>query len=406
MNKVDSFSLKFYLLPPKAGHDKAKIYLRIIVDRLKAELFTGHSVHLNHWDTVREKSTAKIDIALNEDLAEIKNKIISIKRRLQYEEKPVSAKLLKDVYTGATEVRKFLLEYFSEHIHQIEKLPTEYSEGTVSNYRTTLKHLQSFLVTRKVKDIPIQQVDYKFISAWDLHLMNITNIVHKATMDRNTANKQHQRLKAVLFKAIREDILEKNPYQSFKLKNNKTNRDFLTEEELESLRTHTLGDNKSLQKVRDIFLFSVYTGLRFGDATELKLQHIRKTKEGKVWIDKEQEKTGEMLRVPLLKPAIEIIDIYDNEERKISGYVLPRISHQKVNAYLKVIAELAGIPKVLTHHVARHTFATTITLSNEVPLEVVSKLLGHTSIRATQIYAKITDKYLSKVTNKLDEKYK
>ncbi len=394
MAKVESFSLRYYLLPPKAGHDKAKIYLRIIVDRLKAELFTGHSVHLNNWDTLREKSTAKADTALNEDLTEIKNKIISIKRRLQYEEKPVSARLLKDIYTGATEIKKFLLDYFSEHTRQIEKLPTEYSDGTVSNYRTTLKHLQSFLATRKLKDIPIQQVDYKFISDRDLHLMNITNVVHKATMDRNTANKQHQRLKAVLFKAMREELLEKNPYQNFKLKNNKTNRDFLTEEELERLKSHSLGGNKSLQKVRDIFLFSVYTGLRFSDAAELEVQHIRRTRDGKAYFDKEQVKTSEMLQVPLLENAIKIIDKYDNEERKITGRILPKMSHQKVNTYLKVIAELAGISKVLTHHVARHTFATTITLSNDTPLEVVSKLLGHASIRPTQIYAKVQNKYL------------
>jgi site-specific recombinase XerD len=234
--------------------------------------------------------------------------------------------------------------------------------------------------------------------------MTVSNVVTKGTMDRNSVNKQHQRLKAVLFKAIREGYIEKNPYQNFKLKNNKTHRDFLTEEELELIKTHPLGGNASLQKVRDIFLFSVYTGLRFGDASQLTVNHIRKDKEGKFWIEKMQGKTNEMLRIPMLKPAVEIMEKYDTLERKVTNCILPKISHQKVNAYLKTIADLIGTQKQLSHHVARHTFATTITLSNNVPLEIVSKLLGHTSTKATQVYAKITNKYLIQITDQLDKK--
>jgi integrase/recombinase XerD len=403
MNNQESFSFKFIILPQSDGKT-AKIFARITVDRKKAEFFTGHFVEINNWDQASQKSLSKKNSILEEDLTSIKNNIINIKRRLIYDEKPLSAKLIKDIYTGANEIKQFLLEYFLEHINQIEKLSKEYSLGTVSNYKTTYKHLVNFLGTRKLKDIPLSQVDSKFIHDFDFHLMTYINLVSKTTMDRNTANKQHQRLKAVIYKAIRSETLIKNPYQNFKLRNTRTNRDFLTDGEIKQMKDHSLGDNASLQKVRDIFLFSVYTGLRFGDAIELNTQHIKIDKNGKPWIEKVQGKTDEMLRIRMLIPAIEIMNKYDREERKITGFILPRISHQKVNAYLKVIAELSGIQKTLTHHIARHTFATTIALSNNVPLEMVSKMLGHTSVKATQIYAKITSKYLNEVTDRLDEK--
>lgn len=404
MASKDSFSFKFFIIPQASGV-MAKIFLRITVDRKKAEIYTGHTVLPEHWNEEQQQSEYKKDKALNEDLVGIKNEIIAVKRRLQYENKPISAKVIKDIYTGASEVKHTLFDYYRQYLEQIEKLTKEYSKGTVKNYRVTYRHLQNFLASRKVKDLPLTLVDNKFANDFDFHLMTYVNPVTKVTMDRNTANRQHNRLKTILNKAVREGILDKSPYDNFKLKDNATNREFLTEEELELLKHHPLGGNKSLQRVRDIFLFSVYTGLRFGDAQQLKLTHVRKDKEGKYWIEKAQEKTTTMLRIPMLRPAVTLFEKYDCEERKITGFILPRISNQKVNAYLKIVAELTGISKQLTHHVARHTFATTITLSNDVPLEIVSKLMGHTSIRTTQIYAKITDKFLSEITTRLDEKF-
>ena len=133
MRKVDSFTLKFFLLISKEASISAKIYLRITVDRKKAEIYTAYTVLIENWDDIRQQSSAKQDSAINEDLIDFKNRIISIKRRLQYEDKPLSAKLIKDIYTGATSVNKFLLEYFNEHIQQNDRLKKEYSKGTVSN---------------------------------------------------------------------------------------------------------------------------------------------------------------------------------------------------------------------------------------------------------------------------------
>jgi site-specific recombinase XerD len=166
-----------------------------------------------------------------------------------------------------------------------------------------------------------------------------------------------------------------------------------------------LGGNQSLEKVRDIFLFSVYTGLRFEDAQALTMDRLSKDKAGKTFLTIEQEKTNEPLVLPVLEPAVKIVSKYKSSpERKILNKVLPKISNQKLNVYLKVIADLASIDKKLTHHVARHTCATTVLLSNDVPIEVVSKWLGHTNIKTTQIYAKITNVYLQKVANNLSKK--
>lgn len=222
---------------------------------------------------------------------------------------------------------------------------------------------------------------------------------------RNTVNKHHSRLRTILIRAVKEGHITKNPYIDFQLKYTPSSRTFLTEEELKKITENNLGDNESLKRVRDIFIFSVYTGMRFEDAQLLTIDRIEKDKKNNYTLRIEQEKTKEPLLIPLLKPALDIIKKYENSpERKVFKKVLPKITNQKVNSYLKVIADITGIEKNLTHHVARHTCATTILISNDVPIEAVSKWLGHTNIKTTQIYAKITNNYLQKVAEKVESK--
>ncbi len=397
----ESFSLKFYVYIAPTGNESPKVYCRIRINNQKAEFSTGNTINPKEWDAVRQRSTK--DRRLNEELISIQNKINDIKRELHYAQKPITAKIVKDLYTGATVSEVYLVKYIIAFIDKIENMPSEFSKGTVQNYRSTLKHLQSFLQKQQTKDVLIEQLNYKMISDFDYYLLNCINPQTKQKIERNTVNKIHQRLKAILNRAIKEEILTKNPYLNFTFKFNKTQRDFLSENELEKLQNHSLGDNLSLLKVRDIYMFSVYSGLRFGDAINLKIDNISLDKDGSRWIQIIQEKTKEPFRVPMLTPAVILMDKYEAES-KITGYILPRISHQKLNAYLKVIAEMVGIPKNLTHHTARHTFATTITLSNEMPIEVVSKMLGHNNFRSVQVYAKITNQHLKGMTDKLDEK--
>lgn len=396
-----SFSIKFYLQTPKSGTGKATVYIRIIVDRQKAELSTRIQVDPKNWDEQNQRVVK--GKPANEQLDQIATEIRQIRNKFVFQHKPVSAKLIRDIYTGASLAQRSLLEYFQEHIDKLSALPSqEVAKGTVANYRATLGHLRTFVAQQKIKDILLEQVNYKFIADFEHYLLLSINPQNGKPIERNTVNKQHQRVKAVLNKAIREDLLAKNPYINFTFKFTKTSRNFLTDDELDKLQWHSLADNKSLLRVRDIYLFSVYTGLRFSDAMGLKTENIVREKDGSRWLQIVQEKTDEYLRIPILAPAGVLIDKYDNAERAITGRILPAITNQKLNAYLKTITELVGIEKELTHHTARHTFATTITLANDVPIEVVSRMLGHTSIKHTQIYAKITNQHLRKAADKLD----
>ncbi|MBK6989839.1 MAG: integrase catalytic domain-containing protein, partial [Bacteroidetes bacterium] len=167
------------------------------------------------------------------------------------------------------------------------------------------------------------------------------------------------------------------------------------------MKEHNLNHNPTLIKIRDIFLFSVYTGLRFVDAQMLTMDKVIKVKEDKYMIKYCSRKNRRSLTIPFLLPAVKIMEKYnDSPERKMFNRVIPSMSNQKLNSYLKVIASLVGITKTLSHHVATHTCATTVLLNNEVPMEVVSKWLGHTSIKTTQIYGKITNNYMQKIADK------
>ena len=205
--------------------------------------------------------------------------------------------------------------------------------------------------------------------------------------------------------AVKENLVKKNPYNDFKIKDEKANREFLSNEEVELLANHSLGDNQSLDKVRDVFLFSCYTGLRYQDAQDLRAENVIIDNDKNYWLSFIQNKTGAKELFPLLDPAIKIYHKYDHN-REVTGQVLPKLSNAKINSYLKVIAELTGMNKKLTHHVARHTFATTITLSNGVPLEIVSAYLGHADLTTTKIYAKITPNLKLGVAQMLNQKLK
>ncbi len=413
----ESFSIRFVPNPIRDNVKQGKIYIRIIVNRKKAEIATEHIIESSLWDAASQRVKRKP--RLNEELVHYENEILAIKRELVFKGKPISAKIIKDLYTGAGKSRHYLLDYYEKYYQSLQQT-TEFAHDTVRSYNTTLGHLRKFLLSKQVDDMRLvddekllgsmdydvlpEQVDYTFIREFDEFMMTRPSQQYGKPMGRNSANKQHTRFKKVLNTARKEGLMENRPYEDFELKSEKTNRDFLTEVELQKMKAHDLHGNESLIKVRDIFLFSVYTGLRFAHAMSLKRHHVVQDKEGAWWFDTEQGKTNGPLYTPLLKPAVEIMEKYDNEERKVMGNILPKISNVKVNLYLKTIADITGIHKHITHHVARHTFATTITLSNDVPLEVVSKLLGHTEIKTTQIYAKITTKYLGEHARRLEGK--
>ncbi len=399
---INTLSIRYYLNEYKAKGKKYPIYLRITLNRKKAEAATSYYLEPKEWDESLQRT--KKNKQINEDLIANEQKVYDIVRNLEKTQKPITAHIIKTYLTGKDKVAAYLLEAYDKHMDRLEA-GGEVEKETVQRYRESKAHLIGLLQDKKLEDILIEHIDYKFISVLDLYLLNQKVNHSEKTMERNTVNKHHSRLRTILIRAMREGYIIKNPYVDFKLKNTPSNRTFLTEDELKEIINHPLGNNESLKRVRDIFIFSVYTGLRFEDAQQLTIDRIVKDKKGNYSLTIAQEKTNEPLSIPVFKPAVDVIKKYeDTAERRIYDKVLPKITNQKLNAYLKVIADLTGIKKNLTHHVARHTCATTILLSNEVPMEVVSKWLGHTNIKTTQIYAKITNTYLQKMAEKIEDK--
>jgi len=402
---VQPISIKFYLNQLKKKGSKFPIYLRIIVDRKKAEVYTSHSVSLKDWDENKERT--KRLVLINQSLSDLEYQVYEIVNQIKKDNKKLTAIAIKNILTKKDKLDYTIIEYYESCLERM-KIAKEVEEVTINMYGYTKNHLANFLrEEKKVDDFPIRNIEYRFLTDFDTYLLCQKVSHSERTLERNTVSKHHSRLRTILIQAMKEGYLSSNPYANFKLKSMPTQRTFLNDDELTRLLNHGLGGNESLLRVRDIFIFSVYTGLRFEDTQLLTMDRIEKDKEGRLNLLISQDKTGEPLSIPLLPQAAQIVKRYKGlPERKIHNRVLPKISNQKLNSYLKVIAELTQIKKTLTHHVARHTCATTVLLGNEVPIEVVSKWLGHTTIKTTQVYAKVTNSYLHKIAERIGNKNK
>jgi len=266
----------------------------------------------------------------------------------------------------------------------------DYALGTLKRYETTLMHLVAFMKHRyNVSDLDIKQIDHLFITDLEFYLKTVKNIENNSTV------KYISNFKKIVRIAHANGWLDKDPFLRYKGKIRDIEKHFLDTNELDLLMNKDFSIDR-LAQVRDIFVFSCYTGLAYVDAAKLSKEHIIKGIDGEDWISIMRTKTKIKCRIPILPEAKRILEKYKNDPScQVSGKLLPILSNQKMNAYLKEIADLCGITKNLTFHIARHSFATTITLSNNVPLESVSKMMGHSNTIMTQKYAKILDKKLS-----------
>jgi len=389
-------SIKYYLLTTRATKGELPIYLRITMDRKKAELHSGYTCIAKDW--LGEEQLTKSNNTINNELSKKRTNIYELIIDLERKNKAVSATILKDLLSGKNKIEIGLLAYFERHIVEI-KIKNEIKTISINKYNQSVNTLKEYIQKKyKKQESIINQVDYDFINGYDLFLRE-TYSLHK-----NTINKYHSRFRTILLKALAEGHLFKQPYANFKLNSVKTDREFLSQIELNKIIEFDLSHNSSLDKVKDLFIFSVYTGLRFQDAQSLTIDNLGKYK-NKAFIKFIQQKTSRTIEIPLLPAAIKIIDKYSKTaEREVFKKLLPEISNQKVNAYLKVIANLSGLNRTISHHIARHTFATTICLNNNMKLEDVSMLLGHSSLKTTQIYGKITQDRLHQSIKSITKK--
>ena len=390
---LQSFSIKFFPLASRVKTNDFPIYCRITIDRKKAEFYTGQNTSITKWDD--SKGRVKGNPDKSGILSLIEENIRKYYTQKVMKGEHVSAKECRDHIKGNNDNATGLLQYVSKYINDLLLLPDEYSTSTIKLYRSLRVHLQNYLNSKGQKEILLIEFNLKKVNEFEFFLRT------QAKLNINSSTKYLKQLKSVYNRAIQFGIAKENPLKDFKFKHEKVNRSYLTKEEIHSLeKLDSL--NKSLEIVRDCFLLSVYTGLRYSDINELTTKNIRLDREKNTWIDLNMVKTNDVLNIPVLDKANDIFKKYKIHAEQ-TGKLIPVLSNQKLNSYLKILADFSGINKKITFHVARHTFATTITLSNNIPIEVVSKLLGHSSLETTQIYAKITNNYLLETNSKLNK---
>ena len=400
-----AINILFY--PKKRDSDtdgKVIIYCRVTVNSKRAEFSLRRTVDEQRWDSHsgRLRGTTMEVSKFNRFLDNVKNRLFEIYDSLLKDRKDVSATIVKNTYLGKEGKEYMLLEIFQEHNEEIESLLGKgFTKGTLQRYKAAYKHVSAYVLQNYHRnDIPVRRVDHKFIAGLEYFLKSQRNCEH------NTAIKYVVNFKKIMRIALANEWITKDPFFHWKATWKTKEKQYLTQSELDTLR-----EKKSflprLDLVRDIFVFCCYTGLAYSDVQQLRQEHIIIGVNGDRWIKMPRKKTKAISSIPLLPPAEEIILKYSEHPYVLDGKgVLPVLTNQKSNAYLKEIADVCGINKNLTTHLARHTFATTVTLSNGVSIATVSKMLGHRSLKTTQIYAKVLDSKISDEMEKLKQKIK
>jgi len=368
------------------------VFARFSFNKRRLELSTSVIIRPEDWDEVRQlvKEDSENADSLNNRLKKVDTALHDTYNRLVSSGKEFTVDDIKNEYQGKRN-SKGVIEVFDYYLKTIENnIGHGYAYRTLKHYRVTRKKLAEFLNSQlRKKDTPITSVDYNFLNQFDMFL-KVKYGVHQ-----NTAWNYHKHLKRVMNLAVSMGYIQKSPYNQFKTKLEQANRDFLTKDELHCMENKEIKLDR-LATVRDIFIFACYTGLSYSDISKLNSNHIQVRNDGNQWIIINRTKTKSQCNIPLFPNAIEILGRYaDYPEALLKGRVLPVASNQKLNSYLKELATICGINKNLTMHMARHTFATTITLSNGVPIETVSKILGHKSLKITQIYARVLENKIS-----------
>ena len=400
MQTSKTFSIHFWLKMTKRKGDLAPIYARITVNGRRSEISLKRYISVTYWDSKSKRAKPRTPGAkmLNSYLDDVYAKLLTCHKQLTSEFKLITSQSIKSRFLGEDEQHKTLLELVDYHNTSMKSI---LKFGTLKNYYTTEKYLKYFL-TKKIKanDIYLKQLSYSFIIDFEHFLRNTPSISKTQSLNNNGIMKHLERFKKLLNLAIDLEWIEKNPFARYKLKFKKYKRAFLSKTELQTLESGILKQENHI-KTRDVFVFACYTGLSYMDVKLLDKDNIVKGIDGDYWIFTKRVKTDEPVKIPILDKAQGIINKYKGT---LSDRLLPVYSNQKVNTYLKEIALELEINKQLTFHSARHTFATTVTLSNGVPIETVSKLLGHTKLSTTQIYARVIEQKVSSDIQNLKDK--
>lgn len=388
------FNLLFYL--KKRGNYEGgliPVYMRVTAGGKRTEFATQREWDPAKWNAAAGRASGTKEEAkeLNAFLDSLKAKVYEAQRKLVDEGEVVTTDTIREIITGRNRNSKMLIEVFEYHNNQMRELvDIDFAPGTMERYETAKSHTKDFIKWKYgVDDIDVNKLNYEFVVDMEFYLKTVRKCCH------NTAIKYISNVKKIVNICVKNGWLQRDPFFGYKMQKKEVIRGFLSEQEISAVLAKNFPAER-LNLVRDIFIFSCYTGLAYADIEKLKRSEIIIGIDGDKWISTTRQKTESASRIPLLPIALEILEKYKNHPKCVNqDLLLPILSNQNMNGYLKEIAAIVGIEKKFTFHCARHTFATTVTLTNGVPIESVSKMLGHRNLKTTQHYAKIIDKKVS-----------
>lgn len=387
-----TFKILFYIMKTRVSKNgEAPVLLRVTVNGLRASTTTSLKVNPDLWHNPAGKSlgTDRKNEELNNTLDVIKVKVMKIYREMELDGEKVTAQKIIDKYLGKDEKPKItLLTIFKEHNERCAMLAgKDMSPATVERYETCYRHTQEFIRSAFGKeDILLEDVNHKFIADYEFFLKTERNCCH------NTATKYLKNFKKIIRIALANEWIKKDPFANIKFHLDEVEPDFLEDHEIHKIIEKPIVIER-LAIVRDTFIFCCFTGLAFSDVKGLKQEHIATDNNGALWIRKRRQKTNNMCNIPLLDIPKQILERYKEHPTCIkNGTLLPVPCNQKMNAYLKEIADICGINKELRTHTGRHSYATSVCLANGVSMENVAKMLGHSDTKMTRHYARVLDK--------------
>ncbi|MFV0346576.1 MAG: site-specific integrase [Bacteroidales bacterium] len=394
-----TFKVAFFLKRKAVRHNgTVPIITRITINGKVAQFATKFYIAPEQWSVPRSCALGQTAKAreTNSLLEEIKARLYSAYHELMLKDAHVTSEKVKTEFLGISTHNETLISLFDRHNEDVKKLVgISKSKATYQKYTVTRKHVANFIKSKyKLSDISLKEINLMFLEDFAVYLQTECNC------NSNTTAKFMQFLKRIVLIARNNGIISSDPFSNYKIRIKKVDRGYLTEDELKRMLQRKFLI-KRLEIVRDIFIFSCFTGLSYIDVKNLTTDSIKTGFDGKQWIMTKRQKTNVQSNILLLDIPLKIIEKYKGQPNR---YLLPVLSNQKMNAYLKEIGDLCAINKEITYHLARHTFATTVTLAKGVPIESVSKMLGHSNIRTTQIYARITNEKISRDMNCLEEK--
>lgn len=386
--------------------ENSVIMVRVTINGKRTDWSLGKKVNPEHWISGVGilKTSCKESKIVNPYLNQVRGEIQTNYNILISKQETVTPDMVRDTFLGIDKEetkQKTLLDVFEYHNAKFKEkaLIGKVSMKSWERLEIAKNKVIAFMAeVLKCNDKNISELKMAFVTEYE-HFLSVNQ-----KMQSNTAMKYIKILKQILNYAVALDWIQSNPFNQFKCTYRSPDRIVLNQDEIDVI-FHKVMPNERLEQVKDVFLFACYTGYAFSDVELLSHDSIVKGIDGEMWIHANRIKTDVRENVMLLDIPLQIIEKYkDNETCKLKGRLLPVMSNQKYNAYLKEIATICNINKLLTSHIARHTFATTITLANGISLESVSAMLGHSSIKTTQIYAKVVQSKLSSEMKNLKEK--